>query len=389
MILIVVAWLLILAIALYQSLHGLFSAVIMAFLTTICAVFALGYYEWLGPAFLYSTQPAYADALSLVLHFVIPLLILRTVFDKLIIGNAPLGGWADRASAGLLGLYIGTVMVGILAIALQMLPYGSSVLGYEPFDRSLQRTNRIYCDEFALGVFKSTASLASDQSFDTVHDDLLLELFCARNTAGLNGRVDAPPDALTIPAAFKPDKKWEQVIDHKTLPSDPCRPSVKSDVLIVQARVSNKARSDRKGDDWYRLPVTHFRLVTKSGVSLYPLGAIAPHEGKWALSDRADDKSGKAKVADLYLLGKYNGQPYHEVLLVYLLPRPDIGDTDFGNTGDMSPAEMEDARAERAIMYAPEYMVFRRTAKMIVPVVTPAILPELPKSTTQPKTPLR
>ena len=388
MILIGVAWLLILAIALYQSLHGLFSAVIMAFLTTICAVFALGYYEWLGPAFLYSTQPAYADALSLILHFVIPLLILRTVFDKLIIGNAPLGGWADRASGGLLGLYIGTVMVGILAIALQMLPYGSTVLGYEPFDRSLQRINSVYCDEFALGVFKSTASLASGRSFNTVHDDLLLELFCARNTAGFNGRVDAPSDALKIPAAYKPGKKWEQVTHHKTLPSDPCRPTVKSEVLIVQARVLASARSDRKGDDWYRLPVTHFRLVTKSGVSLYPLGVLVPKDGRWAVA-KPDDSSGKAKIADMCLFGKYDGSPYDDLYLVYRLPVPDMGDTDFGNTGDMSPAEMEDAKAERAIMFAPEYMVFRRTAKMIVPPATPAILPELPKSTTQPKTPRR
>ncbi|MBC8373999.1 MAG: hypothetical protein H8E53_10425, partial [Planctomycetes bacterium] len=118
MILIGAAWLLILAIALYQSIHGLFSAVIMAFLTTICAVVALGCYEWLGPAFLYATQPAYADALSLIIHFVIPLLVLRIAFDKLIIGNAALGGWADRLTGGILGLYIGTVMVGILTIAL-------------------------------------------------------------------------------------------------------------------------------------------------------------------------------------------------------------------------------------------------------------------------------
>jgi len=388
MILIAAAWLLILAIALYQSIHGLFSAVIMAFLTTICAVFALGYYEWLGPAMLHGTQPAYGDALSLILHFVIPLLVLRVVFDKLIVGNAPLGGWADRACGGVLGLYIGVVMVGILTLALQMMPYGSSVMGYKPFDSSLQRTDRIYCDEFALGVFGSAASLASDRSFDRIHDDLLLELFCARNTAGLNGRVEAPSDALTVPASFKPGDKWTQVASHDKLPEDPCKPGVKSEVLIIRTRVSNKSRSDRKGDGWYRLPATHFRLVTRSGTSLYPLGYIEKKEdsNKWQLHP-VPTAGNKAKVADLCILRKFQNEPYQEILLVYRLPIPDMGDADFGSTDDMDPAELEKAKAERASMYAPEYMVFRRTAKTVVPVATPDILPELPKATTQPSTP--
>ena len=120
MILIGAAWLLIAVIAYYQSRHGLFSAVIMALLTTICAIFALGSYEWFASAFLYTRQPAYADAASLTVHFVIPLLALRWVFDKYIKGNAPLGIWPDRIAGGLLGLYIGVVMVGVLTIVMQM-----------------------------------------------------------------------------------------------------------------------------------------------------------------------------------------------------------------------------------------------------------------------------
>jgi len=386
MILIVAAWLLILAIALYQSMHGLFSAVIMAFLTTICAVFALGHYEWLGPAFLYSTQPAYADALSLILHFVLPLLALRMFFDKLIIGNAPLGGWADRTCGGVLGMYIGTVMVGILTIALQMLPYGASVLGYKPFDNSLQRISTIYCDEFALGVFKSTASLASDQSFDTIHDDLLLELFCARNTAGKHGRVDAKPDALTIPASFNPGDHWKQVVGHDKLPEDPCREAGKSEVLIVQTRVSNSTRSDRKGDGWYRLPATHFRLVTESGMSLYPLGYITKEEDsdKWELHP-ASDTGDKANVVDLCVARRFKNEKYQEIFWVYRLPQPDTGDTDFAED-ELDPAEAERQKEERVGMYAPKYMVFRRTSRMLILEPTPNILPGEVKPTARPTT---
>ena len=394
MILIGVAWLLILAIALYQSIHGLFSAVIMALLTTVCAAVALGYYEWLGPAFLYSTQSAYADALSLTLHFVIPLLILRTVFDKLIIGNAPLGGWADRVTGGILGLYIGTVMVGILTIILQMLPYGGSVMGYEPFDSSLQRVDRLYCDELALGVFTSTAGLASDRPFNGIHDDLLLELFCARNTAGQNGRVDAATDALMIPAAFKPGEKWKQVLKSGDLPEDPRRATGKSDVLIIKTSVSKLARSDKEKDGWYRLPATHFRLVTGSGMSLYPLGYITQTKAEAGATDKwqlhpAAAKDGKALVANLCVLRKFSGEGFQEILWVYRLPIPDSGDADFNKDETLSPAEAEQAKLKRAEMYAPNYMVFRRNARMRVPeILVKDLLPELkkpPAPTTTPK----
>ncbi|MDP6545174.1 MAG: CvpA family protein [Phycisphaerae bacterium] len=394
MILIAAAWLLIVAIALYQSFHGLFSAVIMAILTTICAVFALGFYEWLGPAMLYSSQPAYADALSLTLHFVIPLLVLRIVFDKLIIGNAPLRGWVDRACGGVLGIYIGTLMVGILAIVLQMLPYGASVLSYKPFDSSLQRVSRIYCDEFALGVFESTAGLASGRPFDTVHDDLLLELFCARNTAGLNGRVDTEATALTILASFKPGGEWKQVIGHDKLPQDPCRADGKSEIVIVQTRVSSSTRSDRENDIWYRLPATHFRLVTESGTSLYPLGYVTKDKesGKWTLHP-ASVKSDKAMVTDLCVLRRHQSEMFQEIFWVYHQPIPDTGDSDFDSTDEIDPAEAEELKAERAEMFEPQYMVFRRTAKDSYPLKTTPGLPREVKPTTKPtskpKTPPR
>jgi len=95
------------------------------------------------------------------------------------------------------------------------------------------------------------------------------------------------------------------------------------------------------------------------------------------------------ELADLCVLRKHLREPHQEIFWVYRLPVPDMGDADFGSTGEMDPVELEEAKAERASMYAPEYMVFRRTAKTVVPVATPDILPELPKPTTQPSTPRR
>jgi hypothetical protein len=363
MILIGVAWLLIVAIAFYQSIHGLFSAVIMALLTTICAVVALGSYESLG-RLLYAYQPSQADALALTIWFVIPLLVLRVCFDKLITGNAPLSVWADRIGGGVLGLYIGVVMVGILTIMLQMLPWGRSVLGYTPYDASLQRADKLYCDDFAIGVFKAAAGLASDRPFAKGHDNLSLELFCARNTAGLNGRIDTTADALTVAGVYKPGGEWTKVTGHGDLPKDPTKADdAESDVLIVEVKVSDSSRSARKEDGWYRLPATHFRLVTGSGASLYPLGYITLEDDVWLLHP-AEVVDGKAKVADLCVLRRHETVPYQEIFWVYRLPKADTGENDYENTEEIDPDEALEHKEALENMYAPDYMVFRRTAVM-------------------------
>ena len=340
MILIGVAWLLVIAIAYYQSRHGLFSAVIMSLLTTICAVFALGSYEWLAVK-LYADLPAFADASSLTACFVLPLLALRLTFDKVITGNAPLDVWPDRIAGGVLGFYLGTVMVGVLIIIVQMLPLGTDIIGYKPYDNALQRADRIYCDEFALGLLNVAGGLSSGRDISENHDDLLRELFCARNTAGLNGRVDTPPKALSIPNAYTPGKAWAKVIDHDTLPEKPALTSeVGEGVLIVKTLVSDKVRSDKKGDMLYRLPATHYRLVTGAGKSYYPLGYIIEEEGRWKLYPAAVTEE-ETQITDLHVLREYNAKiPNEMVLWVYRLPQPLPEDSDLS---DAEGAEDEDA----------------------------------------------
>ena len=126
MVLILLALALVIGIAFFQVIQGLFSALIMTILTILSAVVALGYYELLAEM-IYEHQPAHADAAALIALFVIPLLTLRVVSDMFIRGNVVLGVWADRIGGGSLGLITGSVMVGILMIALQMLPFGPSV----------------------------------------------------------------------------------------------------------------------------------------------------------------------------------------------------------------------------------------------------------------------
>jgi len=291
----------VLGIAFFQVIQGLFSALIMTILTIISAAIAFNFYESLASV-LYDSQPAYADGAALIALFVLLLLGFRLLYDRFIGANMMLGVWVDRIGGGALGLITGMLLVGTLMIAAQMLPFGETVLGYRPFDDSLQRDQSLSPfapDRFTLGVMEglSGGSLKADRPFDTVHDNLLLEAFCARNTAGRGGRIDAPRDSLKIVGVYEPPSGNPYTSWMDELPADAVLGrGTTTKVVVIRAAVSESARGE---DGWWRLPATHFRLVTKAGRSCYPVGYLLHRAGRWepVIPPRQDNAPQYAKLS--------------------------------------------------------------------------------------------
>ncbi len=174
MLLIIVATVMVLGIAFFQVVQGLYSSLVMAILSVICAIAALNFYEPVA-AMLYEYQPSHADAITLIVLFVVPLLVLRILADKYLPANVVVGVWSSRIGGGVLGLITAMVLVGMLMLSIQMLPWGPSVLGYRPFDDSLQRDQQLVPfrpDEFVLGMakFLSVGSLGTDQTWSPGND---------------------------------------------------------------------------------------------------------------------------------------------------------------------------------------------------------------------------
>jgi uncharacterized membrane protein required for colicin V production len=313
MVLALVATLLILGIAFFQVVQGLFSALIMAILTVLSVAIAFNYYEPLAAA-VAAYQPATAHAIALITLFVIPLLVLRLIFDRLIQGNVVFGPWADRVGGGAFGLITGILCVGVLAIALQMLPWGASVLTYRPYDDYLRPSGSLapfYPDRFTIAVagFLSGGSLSGERRFDELHDDLVLELLCARNTAGVRGRIDAPPDSLTVRGLYRADTV---TIDEEDRTED-ISPHYDYEFVVVRVGVSEEARDG--GDDWFRLPATHFHLVTDAGRGYYPIGYLT----YWQIGSRdLDDLSNYGEYKRRFRSGQWR--------MITPLDRNDEGD---------------------------------------------------------------
>jgi uncharacterized membrane protein required for colicin V production len=319
MVIILLALALIAAITFFQVVNGLFSALIMTVLTVLCAALACCYYEPLAEATLGGTaQAPYAKGAALLALFVIPLLALRIVLDRVQRRNLVLGMWADRIGGGALGLITAMILVGILTIVLQLLPFGESIMGYRSHGPDLRRHHRLaplYPDEFTLGMFNllSRTSLGVGKPFSEVHNDLLLESFCMRNSAGKNGTRLAPADCLKIRGIFEP--KRDEIPAEISIPPNPLLPEGEFQKLII-ARVAVQDTATDK-DNWWRLPATQFRLEAKSKRGYYPVGyltgwerpfiagrrrmRIPPERSAWVCHGPEEDEEGQLRFDQLYV----------------------------------------------------------------------------------------
>ncbi len=314
MIIVIIIAALVLGIAFFQVVQGLYTALINAILAVLCAAFALSYYEPLAEALFYGSGYAhYGDAASLVLLFAVPLLVLRFLYDHFLVpGNVVFGPWADRIGGGILGLFYGTILAGILALSLQMLPFGQTVLSWRTHDEKLQVDQQLapfYPDRFVLGMARvfSTGSLSAgpNSAFDRVHKDYRRTMFAFRNTALRNARTSTPPDALTIRGAWKPDPtsaRWVAGVPEDSLLSE--RQNLNSQVLVVRTGVDEQARDETH--HWFRLPATHFVLVSKTGNKYYPVAYLAfgagelkrnePEVKKWlVIEDSAREETRRSR----------------------------------------------------------------------------------------------
>ncbi len=369
MVLVVLASLLILGIAFYQSLQGLFSAMIMTILTVLCAAFALGWYDSLGEM-LAGRMGAYAHGLSLLALFVIPLLALREAFDRLIPGNVVLGVWADRIGGGALGLVTAFLLVGVLGLVVQLLPMEPTV--YQPYDAALQpKTTEplAWSGGFTLSLAKGLSRgalrpILSSQRFPDVHDDLRLEAFCARSRPK-GARASTPTTALKVidaivltagkGASAGAIAELERI--RRSVPKYR-RPLTRGDekVLVVRVAVDQSARNEN--DDWYRLPATQFRLVTAAGRSFYPVGYLT-HAGVWQVNT-AETDAHLARVTDILVArpwAKKGGPDKLVVDWVYRLPANET----------------------------PDHLVFRRTAVATVKAHTGTLSREAQTTALRPK----
>ncbi len=228
---------LILAMTFYQGLTGLFSAAITCILTVLSAALAFGLHEDLYNSFLVSRNPDRGAGIALVSVFVIALLLLRNLYDRIITGNLHFPVMVDRIGGGVFGFVTSMIIVGVLAAGTQMLGFPTSFLGFSRFDLlddggnplSLQPQNEretlkdvlaradltraqfrrrnlwLSPDGFTVGLvsYLSGHALAGQTPLADVYPDFLGRLHRGRYNPLGQARITVPPDSLRLAAMWK------------------------------------------------------------------------------------------------------------------------------------------------------------------------------------------
>jgi len=296
---------LILTITFFQGLQGLFSALITCVLTILAASLAFGFYEDLYLGQLIQYQPDHGRAIALLAIFFLTLLVLRTLFDLLIKGNMQFPLYVDRVGGGVLGFVTAMIIVGMLTIGLQMLPFGTSFLGFTRYalvdeteqvlapdpeggdsaarsfrsklDWSQVRHRRrniwLNPDGFTAGLVShlSDNALQGRSRLSCSYPDLLRSLYNARSGPFRESRHTVDPDALRVtsywdmpPKSFYIREPVEQEGRRRSktktirlaLSKEPPEPGFKR--IVVRATIDADARDS---DNYHRFTTEQFRLV--------------------------------------------------------------------------------------------------------------------------------
>ncbi|HEY7115659.1 MAG TPA: CvpA family protein [Tepidisphaeraceae bacterium] len=215
MILSVVVILIVGLIAYIHYVGGLISGLISGILAVLAAMMALSFYEPMANYLSGGKFSDQAQAICLIAIFALVYLIGRVFFDSLVPGNIRLPHLVDSIGGAVCGLIAGIFATGIVVIALQSMPFGPSIFGYSRYELRTERerevvvpgegtrqVNRTVYDEMKNAdlekderglilpvddIVVATAkrlsgagSLANEKPFDSIHPDLIQELFGQR-----------------------------------------------------------------------------------------------------------------------------------------------------------------------------------------------------------------
>ncbi|HZZ44122.1 MAG TPA: hypothetical protein VFE58_14390 [Tepidisphaeraceae bacterium] len=326
--------------AYFHYVQGFFSATLSAILAAISAALALSYYEPVVNNLLGGKFPDNAPAMMLCILFIAIYITLRTIFDTFVPGNLRLPVLADKIGAGVMGVIAGLFAGGIVAIAAQSLPFGSSVGGFSRYETVDERDVQIPTsgqnqDTFVYGALKDPdlaknrsedrhslyvpadevlisfvkrvsdidGSLAGTQPFTAIHPDLPEELFLDNlgiqvgtkfSALNIGKREDVTVPALfTLPSAPQTDDEIPN-IRQRNLPAV-YTPKPGNMLLVVRTMFDHQATDS---DNHMRFSTGSCRLVAAQA-DYYPVGTL--DNGKHLFANALDDflMSDSDKGADL------------------------------------------------------------------------------------------
>ncbi len=206
-----------------QSMHGLFSGMIMVFCSIVAAVAALGFFEPLVGLASNHIHPSYAAPGALVVVFILTLVILRVLADNLIRGNIRLPKYVDMGGAAVCGFISAQICVGMLMMGMLLLPMGGRAMMYSAYEERSEpgpdgrpEFKRVKfwlrSDAFTASLVSmlSNGSLRAESAFADVYPDFPQWVAWSGNTVQVHTYTAPTRDKGDGFKALTVAKWWEQ-----------------------------------------------------------------------------------------------------------------------------------------------------------------------------------
>lgn len=220
----IIVILLVLGIAYAWMIRGAFNSMIHLLCVIVAGAIAFAFWETLSVMLIgmspergfFSFLESVAWGVSLLVPFVVSLLILRTITDKLIPSNINNAKVIDYAGGAIFGLSTGVISAGILVIGISTLRLSTNFFGYQPAwystDRATGAGSIVKNDKLWIPVdnltsklygILSTGSFGTNEPLSKWYPELELVGFTTRVSPGDGaGRNAISPDDFKIKSTY-------------------------------------------------------------------------------------------------------------------------------------------------------------------------------------------
>ena len=249
----------------YMTIQGMTTAMITCILAVICMALSFGIYDYLAEAVVMKILPDYAYAIAMMVAFGIPLYVLRVLLDIWVPRAHLLPQLVDKVLAGVFGFGAAFIVTGVLAIALQMVPWGGSIIGFtrvDPEDPNAEQTGLWLSPDSGVASLAgrlSSGVFSGERPYDADHPDLATELGWIQ-TAPAGVKIVAPPDSVSLGG----NVEWVRYVYAKETTQDGARRPIDehqragNKLVRVPLKLSSEAQDK---DSTHRFTLMMIRLV--------------------------------------------------------------------------------------------------------------------------------
>lgn len=282
------------AIIFFQTIHGMFSAMIMAVVCVLGATLALGTHEALAQKVLVDLIGDYGYPAAFVGIFGVTVLGMRVLLDMFVPRNTLLPSFIDRAGSTFFGVITGLLAAGVLGIGIQMLPIGPTILGFQRYDEQNQPRHNLWLNPDAFTVnlcgYLADHTFSGETSWSGTHPDFLTELHWLRNTESGGSRISADPLSVTATGSmWTTERLYRFTRGAGRGSSNSFEPVDGPPTGMLWLGVSVQVNQDgTDSDGQYRFSPSQVRLVGETQDAMtrqYTITGIGPFDGLHLMAD--------------------------------------------------------------------------------------------------------